>query len=102
MFQKSVGKFWISHQKFLITLYIFCSPSVIPSESAHGQRCITTRPMEFTPVVGDSVGKYRLPTHADRLYPSVSTSVIVAFPVNTFATLCEMPMDGFYRYRCQW
>jgi hypothetical protein len=28
-----------------------------------------------------------------QLYPSIESSVIVAFPVNIYATLCEMPTD---------
>jgi len=34
MFQKSVNKFWISHQNFLFTHYIFRSMSVILLASA--------------------------------------------------------------------
>jgi hypothetical protein len=89
MFQKSFGKFWISHQIFLITLHIFRSSLV----SARDRRCINTRPLKFSPAVSDSVGNCGLPTNADGLYPSVSRSVIVlivTFPVNIYATLCEM------------
>jgi hypothetical protein len=89
MFQKSIDTFRIWHQKFLITLYIFRSSSA----RAHDQRCINTLSLEFTPSVGDFISNFELPTNADGLYPSVESPVIVAFPVNIFATLCEMPTD---------
>jgi hypothetical protein len=75
--------------------------------------------LKFAFFVGDFVGNYELPTNADGLYPSVESSVFVAFPVNIlqlfvkcrrtvsvgmdisdsgisskyFAIFCEMPMD---------
>jgi hypothetical protein len=102
MFRKFIGKFWISHKKFLITLHIFRGPLVILSAPARCQRCINTRPLEFTPFIGDFVGNCELPTNADGRYPSVWTSVIVAFPVNIYATLCEMPTDDIRRYWRRW
>ena len=64
-------KFWISHQNFFITFHIFRNPSVIPSESARGQRFINARPLEITLSVSDSVGNFGSPTNTDGLYPSV-------------------------------
>ena len=112
MFRKSVDKFLISHQNFLITLHIFRSLSVILSASAQRQRCINTCPLEFEPFVSDFVGNCELPTNADGLYPSVEPSVIMVFPQLSMkcrwtgsvcrvvsecsissATLYEMPTD---------
>jgi hypothetical protein len=64
--------------KFLNDPLEFCNPSAITC----GQRCINTRPLEFARSVNESVGNCELPTNADRLYPSGSTSVIMAFAVN--------------------
>jgi hypothetical protein len=56
------------------------------------REALITRPLEFAQSVGDFVSNYEL-----RLYPLVLTSVIAAFPVNMFATLCEMLTDCIHR-----
>jgi len=68
-----------------MTLQNFRSPSAITC----GQRCINTLPLEFTRSVSESVGNCELPTNADKLYPSGSTSVIMAFTVNILQLLVK-------------